>query len=151
MNAWEFHKYSICYFYYYFEFIAPYSCWFFLFPPVITGNCSPDYDDMMQFSNPFHGPAGKYSHMITTMCHLWSFMSQNELMMPLYVAVLKFMKQKEKNSLSDRLWLKYHLSVHFCFVLHRDGSIPVSLIRKYLKRKLDLISEDEVSNPIPSN
>ncbi|CAA3014209.1 E3 ubiquitin ligase DRIP2-like [Olea europaea subsp. europaea] len=33
----------------------------------------------------------------------------------------------------------------------KDGSIPVSLIRKYLKRKLDLISEDEVSNPIPSN
>ncbi|KAL2535731.1 RING-type domain-containing protein [Forsythia ovata] len=63
---------------------------------------------MMQFSNSFHGPDGEYSHMIATICHLWSFMSQNELTMLL------------------------------------DGSIPVSFIQKYLKRKLDLTSEDEV-------
>lgn len=74
---------------------TPSLCWFLQFPPVITGNCSPDFHDMMQFSNSFYGPTGKYSHMITTMRHFWSFMSRNELMMLLNVVMLKFMNLKE--------------------------------------------------------
>lgn len=33
----------------------------------------------------------------------------------------------------------------FSSVFHRDGSVPVSYIQKYLMKKLDLTSEAEVS------
>lgn len=34
--------------------------------------------------------------------------------------------------------------VFFCLFSGRDGSMPVSFIQKYLVRKLDLMSDDEV-------
>lgn len=37
------------------------------------------------------------------------------------------------------------------FCCHRDGNVPVSLIQKYLMRKLDLTTEAEVSESVCSS